>query len=68
MIVWCWGFGWGDEVIDLKMWLLMNFSMIGVLGKMYEWELYLKGVLNNGVIKDEICVVIYVVVIYCGVL
>lgn len=46
---------------------MMNLLMIGVFGKMYEWELYCYGVINNGVIFEEICVIIYVIVIYCGV-
>jgi 4-carboxymuconolactone decarboxylase len=41
--------------------------MIGALGKMHEWELHLKGALNNGVTKDEIRAAIHVVAIYCGV-
>ena len=34
MTAWCWGFGWGDEVIDVKTRSMMNLSMIGALGKM----------------------------------
>jgi alkylhydroperoxidase/carboxymuconolactone decarboxylase family protein YurZ len=37
MTAWCWGFGWGDDVIDAKTRLMMNLSMIGALGKMHEW-------------------------------
>lgn len=66
-MVWCWGFGWSDDVIDVKIWFMMNFVMIGVLGKMIEWEIYCCGVVINGVIKEEICVIIYVIGIYCGV-
>jgi 4-carboxymuconolactone decarboxylase len=67
MTAWCWGCGWGDEAIDPKTRSLMNLSMIGALGKMHEWELHLKGALNNGVTKDEIRAAIHVVAIYCGV-
>ena len=52
MTAWCWGFGWGDEVIDEKTRSMMNLSMIGALGKMHEWELHCRGALNNGVTKD----------------
>ncbi len=41
MTGWCWGFGWGDDAIDVKTRSLMNLSMIGALGKMHEWELHL---------------------------
>ena len=67
MTTWCWGFGWGDEVIDVKTRSMMNLSMIGALGKMHEWELHLKGAITNGVTKEEIRAIIHVIAIYCGV-
>jgi 4-carboxymuconolactone decarboxylase len=67
MTAWCWGFGWGDEVIDAKTRSMMNLAMIGALGKMHEWEIHLKGALTNGVTKEEIRAIIHVVAIYCGV-
>ena len=67
MTEWCWGFGWGDEVIDVKTRSMMNLSMIAALGKMHEWELHLKGAITNGVTKDEIRSIIHVIAIYCGV-
>jgi 4-carboxymuconolactone decarboxylase len=33
MTAWCWGFGWGDDVIDAKTRSMMNLSMIGALGQ-----------------------------------
>ena len=51
MTEWCWGFGWGDETINAKTRSMMNLTMIAALGKMHEWELHLKGALNNGVSK-----------------
>ena len=67
MTAWCWGFGWGDEVIEPKIRSMMNLAMIGALGKMHEWELHLRGALRNGVSVDEIRAIIHVVAIYCGV-
>ena len=67
MTEWCWGFGWGDEVINAKTRSMMNLSMIGALGKMTEWELHCKGAINNGVTKEEIRAIIHVIGIYCGV-
>ncbi|MCP4820382.1 MAG: gamma carboxymuconolactone decarboxylase [Shimia sp.] len=67
MTAWCWGFGWGDDVIDAKTRSMMNLSMIGALGKMAEWEIHLKGALNNGVSVEEVRAIIHVVAIYCGV-
>ena len=67
MTAWAWGFGWGDETIDMKTRSMMNLAMIGALGKMTEWELHCRGAINNGVSKDEIRAIIHVVAIYCGV-
>ena len=67
MTAWCWGFGWGDGVIDDKTRSMMNLSMIGALGKMHEWELHCKGAIKNGVTVEEIRAIIHVIAIYCGV-
>ena len=67
MTAWCWGFGWGDDVIDAKTRSMMNLSMIGALGKMQEWELHCRGAINNGVTKEEIRAIVHVIAIYCGV-
>ena len=67
MTAWCWGFGWGDEVIDAKTRSMMNLAMIGALGKMQEWETHCRGALTNGVTQDEIRAIIHVIGIYCGV-
>jgi 4-carboxymuconolactone decarboxylase len=67
MTAWCWGFGWGDDVIDAKTRSMMNLSMIGALGKMAEWETHCRGAINNGVSKEEIRAIIHVIGIYCGV-
>lgn len=67
MTAWCWGFGWGDDVIDAKSRSMMNLAMIGALGKMREWETHCRGALNNNVTKEEIRSIIHVIGIYCGV-
>ena len=67
MTAWCWGFGWGDEEIDVKTRSMMNLSMIGALGKMTEWELHCRGAIKNGVTREELRAIIHVIGIYCGV-
>ncbi len=67
MTEWCWGFGWGDEVIEPKTRSMMNLAMIGALGKMHEWEIHCRGARSNGVTLEEIRAIIHVVGIYCGV-
>ena len=67
MTAWCWGFGWGDDVIPAKTRSMMNLAMLGALGKMNEWEIHCRGALNNGVTKEEIRAIVHVIGIYCGV-
>ena len=67
MTEWCWGFGWGDDVIDAKTRSMMNLTMIGALGKMHEWEIHCRGAISNGVTKEQLRAIIHVVGIYCGV-
>ena len=67
MTAWCWGFGWGDDVIDPKTRSMMNLAMIVAPGKMTEWEIHCRGAITNGVTVEEIRAIIHVVGIYCGV-
>ena len=67
MTAWCWGFGWGDDVIEAKTRSMMNLAMIGALGKMTEWEIHLKGAIQNGVSQEEVRAIIHIIGIYCGV-
>ncbi len=67
MTEWCWGFGWGDEVIPPKTRSMMNLAMLGALSRPHEWEIHCRGAINNGVTKEEIRAIIHVVGIYAGV-
>lgn len=67
MTSWCWGFGWGDETIDVKTRSMMNLAMLGVLARSQEWETHCRGAIRNGVSKEEIRSIIHVVAIYGGV-
>ena len=67
MTAWCWGFGWGDDVIDPKTRSMMNLTMIAALNRMEEFELHFRGAIKNGCTKDELRAVLHVIAIYCGV-
>jgi 4-carboxymuconolactone decarboxylase len=67
MTSWCWGFGWGDDVIDPKTRSMMNLTMIAALNRMEEFELHFRGAIKNGVTKDELRAILHVISIYCGV-
>ena len=44
---------------------MMNLTMIGALGKTTEWETPCRSALINGVSKEEIRAIVYVIGIYC---
>ena len=67
MTAWCWGFGWGDAALPPKTRSLMNLAMLGVLGRMTEWETHCRGALNNGCTVEEIRAAIHAVGIFGGV-
>ncbi|MEY3037721.1 MAG: hypothetical protein RL143_288 [Pseudomonadota bacterium] len=67
MTAWCWGFGWGDDVIDPKTRSLMNLAMLGAMGKSHEWATHCRGALTNGCSVEEIRAAIHAVGIYAGV-
>ena len=67
MTAWCWGFGWGDAALAPKTRSLMNLAMLGVMGRMTEWETHCRGALNNGCTVEEIRAAIHAVGIYGGV-
>lgn len=63
----CWGLVWGDERIPAKTRSMMNLTMLAALNRMEEWELHMKGAINNGVSKDEMQAILHQIAIYCGV-
>jgi 4-carboxymuconolactone decarboxylase len=63
----CWGFGWGDETLDVKTRSMLNLTMIAALNRMQEWELHLRGAMHNGVSRDEIQAILHQIGIYCGI-
>ncbi|MEM1048060.1 MAG: carboxymuconolactone decarboxylase family protein [Pseudomonadota bacterium] len=67
MTEYCWGFGWGDDVLDKRTRSMLNLCMIAALNRMHEWELHLRGALTNGVSVVEIRACIHQVAIYAGV-
>jgi len=67
MTSWCWGFGWGDDVIEPRMRSMINLPMIAALNRMEEFELHFRGAIGNGVSRDELRALLHIIAIYCGV-
>ena len=60
------GFGWADETIDPKTRSMINLSMLAGLGKIDEFEIHLRGAINNGVTKKEMLEIFLHVATYAG--
>jgi 4-carboxymuconolactone decarboxylase len=63
----CWGAVWGRDGLPRKTRSLLNLAMISALNRPHELKMHVKGALQNGVSKEEICEVFLQVAIYCGV-
>jgi 4-carboxymuconolactone decarboxylase len=63
----CWGMVWGDERLPRKTRSMLNLAMLASLNRMTEWELHLRGALNNGVTRDEVQAILHQVAVYAGV-
>ena len=67
MTAWCWGFGWGDDVLSAKQRSMINLPMLAALNRMEEFELHLRGAIQNGVTKEELRALLHIISIYAGV-
>jgi len=63
----CWGFVWGREGLPRKVRSFINLAMITALNRPHELRLHVRGALNNGLTREEICEVFLQTAIYCGV-
>lgn len=61
-----WGTVWTRQGLDRKTRSLLNLAMLTALNRPNELKLHLKGALNNGVTKEEICEVFLQAAVYCG--
>lgn len=62
----CWGEVWSRPGIDRKTRSMLNLSMIAALNRTEELKAHVRGAINNGVSKAEICEIFLQVAVYCG--
>ncbi|MGB6102856.1 MAG: carboxymuconolactone decarboxylase family protein [Pusillimonas sp.] len=62
----CWGDVWARPGLGRRERSLINLGMIAALNRPDELQTHVRGAINNGVTKDEICEVFLQVAIYCG--
>lgn len=63
----CWGRVWGRSGLERKTRSFLNLAMLSALNRPHEIKVHVKGALNNGVSREEICEIFLQVAIYCGV-
>ena len=61
-----WGAVWTRPGLPLKTRSMLNLSMLTALNRPHEFELHLRGAINNGVTKDEVKEILFQSAIYCG--
>ncbi len=62
----CWGGAWTDATLAPKTRSMLNLALLAGINRMHEWELHLKGALNNGVTREEVRAIIQHVAVYAG--
>jgi 4-carboxymuconolactone decarboxylase len=63
----CWGEVWGRPGLSKRDRSLLNLGMISILNRGHELKAHVRGALNNGLSRDEICEILLQVAIYGGV-
>lgn len=63
----CWGYVWSREGLPRRTRSMLNLAMLSVLGRWHEFEVHVRGALNNGVTEAEIAEVILQAGVYAGV-
>jgi 4-carboxymuconolactone decarboxylase len=63
----CWGNVWLRPGLEQHTRSLLNLAMLSVLGRWHEFEVHVRGALNNGVSREQIAEVLLQAGVYSGV-
>jgi 4-carboxymuconolactone decarboxylase len=63
----CWGNVWLRDGLSRKTRSMLNVCMLAALGRWHEFEVHVRGALNNGVTPDEIAEIILHTGVYAGI-
>lgn len=63
----CWGNVWAREGLPRHTRSMLNIAMLSALGRWNEFEVHVRGALNNGVTEAEIAEVVLQAGVYAGV-
>lgn len=63
----CWANVWVRPGLERKTRSMLNLAMLAAMARWHEFEVHVRGALNNGVTEDEIIEIILQVGVYAGV-
>lgn len=63
----CWGNVWMRPGLDRKQRSMLNLAMLSAMGRWHEFEVHVRGALNNGVTENEIIEIILQAGVYAGI-
>lgn len=63
----CWGNVWVRPGLERKTRSMLNLAMLAVMARWHEFEVHVRGALNNGVTEEEIIEIVLQAGVYGGV-
>jgi 4-carboxymuconolactone decarboxylase len=63
----CWGYAWLREGLSRKTRSMLNVCMLAALARWHEFEVHIRGALNNGVTPEEIAEILLHTAVYAGI-
>ena len=63
----CWGTVWIRPGLSFKTRSMLNLAMLSAMARWHEFEVHVRGALNNGVTEDEIAEILLQAGVYAGV-
>lgn len=63
----CWGNVWVRPGLSFKTRSMLNLAMLSAMARWHEFEVHVRGALNNGVTEDEIAEILLQAGVYAGV-
>jgi 4-carboxymuconolactone decarboxylase len=63
----CWGNIWSRPGLSRQVRSMLNLAMLSSLGRWHEFEVHIRGAVNNGVTEEEIAEVLLQAGVYAGI-
>ena len=63
----CWGHVWTRPGLERKTRSMLNLAMLAALGRWHEFEVHVRGAINNGVTDEEMAEILLQAGVYAGI-